>query len=108
NFMVLHDVLASEQYDLVVGDEAWDADNFLHEHPELKRAPFVWMTDFVGFLPMPDGGEREAFLTSDYNMEMIEQVERHPRVRDRSIFVGDPDDIVPDGFGPGLPSIREW
>ena len=96
-------MLESEQYDLVVGDEAWDVDHFLHEHPELKRAPFVWMTDFVGFLPMPDGGEREAFLTADYNAEMIEHVERHPRVRDRSIFVGDPDDIVPDGFGPGLP-----
>jgi predicted glycosyltransferase len=108
NFMVFRDVLESEQYDLVVGDEAWDVDHFLHEHPQLKRAPFVWMTDFVGFLPMPDGGEREAFLTADYNAEMIEHVEGHPRVRDRSIFVGDPDDIVPEGFGQGLPSIREW
>jgi pimeloyl-ACP methyl ester carboxylesterase len=108
NFMVLHEVLANEQFDLVVGDEAWDADHFLHEHPDLKRVPFVWMTDFVGFLPMPDGGEREAWLTADYNAEMLEHVARHPRVRDRSIFVGDPDDIVPDSFGPGLPSIREW
>src|SRR3954467_3999138 len=39
---------------------------------------------------------------------MIEHVERFKRVRDRAIFVGDPDDIVPDDFGPGLPSIREW
>jgi predicted glycosyltransferase len=29
-------------------------------------------------------------------------------VRDRAVFVGDPDDIVPDTFGPGLPTIREW
>jgi predicted glycosyltransferase len=29
-------------------------------------------------------------------------------VRDRAIFVGDPDDVVPDSFGPGLPSIRAW
>ncbi len=108
NFMTFRDVLESEQYDLVVGDESWDVDHFLHEHPQLKRAPFVWMTDFVGFLPMPDGGEREAFLTADYNAEMIEHVEGHPRVRDRSIFVGDPDDIVADDFGPGLPSIRQW
>ena len=46
-----------ERFDLVVGDEAWDIDHFLHENPELKRAPFAWMTDFVGFLPMPDGGD---------------------------------------------------
>ena len=57
---------------------------------------------------MPDGGEREAFLTADYNAEMIEHIARFPRVRDRAIFVGDPDDIVPDGFGPGLPLIRDW
>src|SRR5213078_2831599 len=29
-------------------------------------------------------------------------------VRDRAIFVGAPEDIVPDSFGPGLPAIREW
>src|ERR1700722_19150050 len=39
---------------------------------------------------------------------MIEHVERFRRLRDRSIFVGDPDDIVEDDFGPGLPRIRAW
>jgi predicted glycosyltransferase len=108
NFMVFYDAVSQGEYDLVIGDEAWDVDYFLHENPELKRTAFAWMTDFVGWLPMPSGGEREAFLTADYNAEMIEQVERFPRIRDRAIFVGDPDDIVPDDFGPGLPSIREW
>ena len=108
NFMVFHDAVEGGEYDLVIGDEAWDVDHFLHENPELKRTAFAWMTDFVGWLPMPDGGEREAFLTADYNAEMIEHVERFPRIRDRAIFVGDPDDIVPDDFGPGLPSIRDW
>ena len=53
---------------------------------------------------MPAGGEREAFLTADYNAEMIEHVERFPRIRDRAIFVGEPDDIVPDDFGPACPT----
>jgi UDP:flavonoid glycosyltransferase YjiC (YdhE family) len=39
---------------------------------------------------------------------MIEHVERFPSLRDRAIFVGDPDDIVPGTFGPGLPEIRGW
>jgi predicted glycosyltransferase len=108
NFMVFHDAVEEGEYDLVVGDEAWDVDHYLHENPELKRTAFAWMTDFVGWLPMPEGGEREAFLTADYNEEMIEHVERFPRIRDRAIFVGEPDDIVPDDFGPGLPSIRDW
>jgi pimeloyl-ACP methyl ester carboxylesterase/predicted glycosyltransferase len=108
NFMVLQDVVEAVHYDLVIGDEAWDVDYFLHENPELKRYAFAWMTDFVGWLPMPDGGAAEAALTADYNAEMIEQRARYERVRDRSIFVGEPDDIVPDAFGPGLPGIREW
>jgi predicted glycosyltransferase len=108
NFMVFLDALEDGEYDLVVGDEAWDVDHFLHENPELKRTAFAWMTDFVGWLPMPEGGDREAFLTADYNAEMIEHVERFPRLRDRAIFVGSPDDIVPDDFGPGMPTIRDW
>ena len=43
---------------------------------------------------MPDGGEHEAFLTADYNAEMIEHIARYPRLRDRAIFVGDADDVV--------------
>jgi len=108
NFMLFHDVASEEHYDLWIGDEAWELDHFLHEHPTLKRAPFAWLTDFVGFLPMPDGGEREAFLTADYNAEMVEHVSDHPQVRDRSIFIGDPEDIVDERLGPDLPSIRTW
>jgi pimeloyl-ACP methyl ester carboxylesterase/predicted glycosyltransferase len=108
NFMVFNDVVADGDYDLVVGDEAWDVDRLLHENPELKRTAFTWMTDFVGWLPMPDGGPHESYLTADHNAEMIEQIARFPRVRDRAIFVGNPDDVVPESFGPGLPAIREW
>jgi predicted glycosyltransferase len=75
---------------------------------QLLRREYVWLSDFVGFLPMPSGGEHEAYLTADYNAEMIEHIARHPRVRDLALFVGEPDDIVPDTFGPGLPAIRDW
>jgi pimeloyl-ACP methyl ester carboxylesterase/predicted glycosyltransferase len=108
NFMVFADLVEDEPYDLWVGDEAWDVDYFLHENPELKRAPYVWLTDFVGWLPMPDGGDHEAALTADYNLEMIEQIGRFPRLRDRAVFVGNPADVVPDSFGAGLPQIRDW
>jgi pimeloyl-ACP methyl ester carboxylesterase/predicted glycosyltransferase len=108
NFMVFADVVRDEPYDLWIGDEAWDVDYYLHENPDLKRAPYAWLTDFVGWIPMPDGGSREQLLTADYNAEMIEQIERFPRLRDRSVFVGNPGDVVPDGFGDGLPLIRDW
>jgi pimeloyl-ACP methyl ester carboxylesterase/predicted glycosyltransferase len=108
NFMVFHDLIEASHYDLWIGDEAWELDYYLHENPELKRAEYVWLTDFVGWLPMEDGGEREAFLTADYNAEMIEHIARHGRLRDRALFVGNPDDIVPEAFGPDLPLIRDW
>jgi predicted glycosyltransferase len=108
NFHVFNDVVDETYYDLVIGDEAWDVDYFLHENPELKRFAFAWLTDFVGWLPMPAGGEAEAELTADYNAEMLEQRARYRRLRDRSIFVGNPDDIVDASFGPGLPDIRDW
>jgi pimeloyl-ACP methyl ester carboxylesterase len=104
NFMVFDEVARAGDYDLWIGDEAWEVDHFLHENPERKRAAYVWLTDFVGWLPVGD----EGALTSDYNLEMIEQVERAPRVRDRALFVGNPEDVVPERFGPGLPEIRAW
>jgi pimeloyl-ACP methyl ester carboxylesterase/predicted glycosyltransferase len=108
NFMVFHDIVRDDHYDLWVGDEAWELDYYLHENPDEKRAAYVWLTDFVGWLPMEDGGDREAFLTADYNAEMIEHIARFPRLRDRAIYVGNPDDVVPDAFGPDLPLIRDW
>lgn len=108
NFMIFQEVVEEGLYDVVVGDEAWDVDHYWHENPELKRGSHVWLTDFVGFIPMPDGGPREASLTADYNAEMIDHIARYPRIRDRAIFVGSPDDILPGDFGPGLPEIRSW
>lgn len=108
NFMIFQDAVERGRYDLVIADEAWDIDHYWHEHPELKRAALAWFTDFVGYVPMPSGGEHEAFLTTDYNAEMIEHIERHPGVRDRAIFVGSPQDVIPKSFGKDLPGMRDW
>ncbi|MGE0714529.1 MAG: alpha/beta fold hydrolase [Alphaproteobacteria bacterium] len=108
NFMTFQDVVAEQRWDLVIADEAWEVDHYWHEHPELKKSALAWLTDFVGFVPMPAGGAHEAFLAADYNAEMIGHVESHPMVRDRAIFVGRPEDVVPLGFGTDLPAMRDW
>jgi len=108
NFMTFADLMDETHYDLVIGDESWEVDYYYHENPELKRQPFVFLTDFVGCLPMHEDDEREAFLCADRNAEDIEHVERFPYVRDAAIFVGNRDDVTEDAFGPGLPRIREW
>lgn len=109
NFHVFLDAAQEGNYDLWIGDEAWEVDHYLHENPELKTAPYVWMTDVVGYLPVePDSDGREEELTTDYNAELIEHIERFPHVRDRSIYIGNPQDLPPGCFGAGLPSIRDW
>jgi len=55
NFMVFDDLVHEEAFDLWIADEAWEVDHFLHENPERKVAPLAWLTDFVGYLPMPAG-----------------------------------------------------
>ena len=108
NFMLFHDVVTEEPYDIWVADEGWEIDYYLHENPNLKTADYVWLTDFVGFLPMDDADDYERFLAQDYNEQMVEHVAEHPTLRDRSLFVGNPEDIVPAPLGDKLPSILDW
>ena len=108
NFLTFTDLVESEHYDIVIGDEAWEVDYHYHENPELKRQPFVFLTDFVGCLPMEEGNAREAYLCADRNADDIEHVARYPWIRDRAIFVGNPEDAPDLPFGPGLPQIRDW
>ncbi len=108
NFMVFADLVADEPYDLWIADEGWDVDAFLHDNPELKRTAYAWLTDFTGWLPMADGGPAEAALTADWNAERIERRLRYPRLRDRSVFVGNEADLVDVPLGPGLPTVRDW
>jgi predicted glycosyltransferase len=108
NFMVFRDLVTEDHYDLWVGDESWELDYLLRKNPEMKQAPFAWFTDFVGVLPMDEDDEWEAFRVHDYNAEMVEELDRFPSLRDRAIFVGDPEDVIDAPLGPQLPGIRAW
>ena len=109
NFMLFHDLVKREPYDLWIGDESWELDYYLHENPELKTTPYVFLTDVIGFLPVdPKNDPREAELTADYNAEMIAQRARYPYLRDLSLYVGEYEDLPNTVFGPKLPNIQEW
>lgn len=109
NFMTFADVVEREDYDLWVGDEGWDLDYFLHENPELKRAPYVFMTDFIGMLPMRDDPASVEFKRAwEKNAENIDHLRLHPDVRDLSVMVGDEEDVLDREFGPDLPNMRHW
>jgi pimeloyl-ACP methyl ester carboxylesterase/UDP:flavonoid glycosyltransferase YjiC (YdhE family) len=109
NFMTFADVVERERYDLWVGDEGWDLDYYLHENPDLKRAPYVFLTDFIGVLPMRDDRSSTEFIRCwEKNAENIDHLRLHPDVRDRSILVGEADDVLDREFGPDLPNMRQW
>jgi pimeloyl-ACP methyl ester carboxylesterase/UDP:flavonoid glycosyltransferase YjiC (YdhE family) len=108
NYLLFDDVVRDTTYDLWVGDECWEIDYFLHENPDRKIAPYVFMTDVIGFLPTDPGDPREAELCADYNADSIEKRERFPRLRDLSMFIGSFDELPDCPFGPGLPGIRAW
>ncbi len=109
NFMLFHEAVQETPYDVWIGDESWEVDYFLHENPELKSVPYVFLTDVIGFLPVdPTGDPREAALCADYNAEMIEQRARYPWLRDRSLYIGEYDELPEASLGPGLPDVRDW
>jgi len=109
NFGVFADVVEAEDYDLWVGDEGWELDYYLHENPELKRAPYAFITDFIGVLPMRDDPTSTDFVRArEKNAENIDHLRLHPDVRDLSLMVGDEDDVLDRDFAPGLPNMRTW
>lgn len=108
NFMTFADVVEHERYDAWVGDEAWDVDHYLHENPEVKTAPFVFLTDYIGMLPIAGWDSYEGYLCREANAQHVAHVARYPRLRDAAIFVGDPEDVMDAPFGPGLPNMRAW
>jgi pimeloyl-ACP methyl ester carboxylesterase/UDP:flavonoid glycosyltransferase YjiC (YdhE family) len=108
NYLLFDDVVRDTSYDLWAGDECWEIDYFLHENPERKIAPYVFMTDVIGFLPTDPADSREAELCADYNADSIEKRERFPRLRDLSMFIGSFEELPDRSFGPGLPGIRSW
>ena len=109
NYMLFDDVVRETTYDLWVGDESWEVDHFLHENPERKIAPYAFLTDVVGFLPVDPGHDaREVELCADYNAEMVEHRERFPYVRDRSVFIGGYDELPDASLGAGLPTVRDY
>jgi pimeloyl-ACP methyl ester carboxylesterase/UDP:flavonoid glycosyltransferase YjiC (YdhE family) len=110
NFLVFADVAEAGDYDLWIGDEGWDLDYYLHENPEIKRAPYAFVTDFIGMLPMreDDPSSREFRRVWEKNAENIDHLRLHPDVRDLSLMVGDEEDVLDRPFGPDLPNMRQW
>ena len=101
NFMVFNDVVDESYYDLVIGDEAWDVSMILHE--TRSSAVRLRVDDRLrGRLRMPGGGRRGRPRPALLQRRDARGSARDRCLRDGSIFVGNPDDIVDESFGPGM------
>ena len=77
--------------------------------PSSSAFAFAWMTDFVGWLPMPDGGERGGGA----HRRLQRRDDRAAGALPRACATARSSSATPttscrDRFGPGLPTIRDW
>jgi pimeloyl-ACP methyl ester carboxylesterase/UDP:flavonoid glycosyltransferase YjiC (YdhE family) len=107
NFMVFHDAVRENDYDLVVGDESWEVAEYLHYNPPLKNTPFVFMSDFIGATNVSEDKAEQAHVLN-VNGTWVEMREFNPEAADLSIFVGEYDDIPDIPLGEGLPNRKKW
>ena len=101
NFMVFHDVVRDERATTSGSATRRGTSTTSCTRTRSSSARAYVLADRLRRLAAAMDGRARAVLTADYNAEMIEQIARYPRVRDRALFVGNPDDVVPERFGAG-------
>jgi hypothetical protein len=93
------EVSAKHPYDLLIGDESYEIDAALAEQPELKKAPFVMIYDFVGLDAMSHN-PLERLLAYRINWAWGGGPRAKPPAHeDLTLFIGEPEDVPDKTFG---------
>jgi UDP:flavonoid glycosyltransferase YjiC (YdhE family) len=102
------EVSAKYPYDLLIGDETYEIDMALDKRPELKKAPFVMIYDFVGMDAM-SRNPLERLVAYRVNWAWGGGPRAKPPTHeDLALFIGEPDDVPDKPFGFLLPNRREY
>ncbi len=107
HYALFREITATEQWDLVVGDEAYEIWFPLHDGPASLRCAFVMIYDFVGLWPI---GLRER-LWGDRSSFSYRQATDHRLLKhthSRVLFVGELDDLPSRRFGFAMPHVRRY
>jgi predicted glycosyltransferase len=95
-------------YDLLVGDETYEIDVALDKRPELKKALFVMIYDFVGLDAM-SRNPLERLMTYRGNLAWSGGPRgKPPTQEDLTLFIGEPEDVADRPFGFLLPNRCEY
>lgn len=98
---------ASYPHDLLVGDESYEVAGALERRPELKKAPFVLIYDFVG-MDATTWNPLERLIAYWINWLWGGGPRGKPPSEDRVLFIGEPEDVPDRRFGVLLPNRREY
>src|SRR5829696_1752980 len=102
------EVSARHPYDLLIGDETYEIDMALGKRPELKKAPFVMIYDFVGLDAM-SLNPLERLITYQGNWGWAGGPRgKQPTQQDLTLFIGELEDVPDRRFGFLLPNRRQY
>ena len=108
NVKIFFDLVGSQRFDLVIGDETYEINLALRERRDLKKFSFVVIYDFVGLDAMTSN-PLEQLGVYIWNRKWSHDYRKHHKPPyDLALFVGEPADIPDKSFGMMLPSRRQF
>ncbi len=106
NVKLVMDIIQRENFDLVIGDETYDLAIGLLNNPRLKQFPFVIIYDFLG-LDRVTYNPIDVIITYYTNRIWTKVITNKPKLWDKTIFIGEIEDIQNKKFGFLLPNRKE-
>jgi UDP:flavonoid glycosyltransferase YjiC (YdhE family) len=108
-YAVFQEATRREQFDLVIGDEANEIIMMFKQNPNLKKVPFVFITDFIGYGSTTNNPlEKLVDYYMNSSLYSKKDLKRPPAEMDMCLFVGEEEDIPDTKIGFMLPRTREW
>jgi len=106
NCEVYAKVFESYNFDLLIGDETYDILIAMVNDPNFKKLPFVVVYDILG-LDASTWNPVDHIATYVTNRLWVKFLKSTPPLAEKSIFVGELEDVVDKSFGFMLPNRRK-
>jgi UDP:flavonoid glycosyltransferase YjiC (YdhE family) len=107
NIEVFKHAVTRCDFDLVIGDEAYEIEMALQKKQVLLPAPYIMIHDFVGLDSMSNN-PLEKLGTYVLNLGWAQSRRLLSTGKNVALFVGEPEDIPDRSFGFLLPNRRDW
>jgi len=106
NARIYEEISKKYQFDLWIGDEPYDIMAGMVNNPSLKKCPFVVIYDFFG-LDATTWNPVDHIAAYMTNQLWLRFLRSNPPLADRSLFIGEIEDIPNKNFGLMMPNRHE-